>query len=861
MSSSFQREVLPGRARLHTLGRVAVDVDGGEDDEALASQTKRLAVLAYLAVARPRGFRQRDALVAMFWPELDQTRARAALRGALHKLRRSLGPNAIVSRGDEQIRIDETAVWCDVVAMEDAVSAGDAEAALALYGGKFLDGFHVGDAPGFDEWAASERHRLRSLAREAATACTRQRVAAWDLTGAVSTARRALEIDPLHEPSLQQVLDVLGKSGDRAEALRAADEFEARVGSELGAVLSPETRSTVHRLRAALSPPRETVPVVQSPAPATDGAISAPERVRSRRRVIGAAAMLAVATVAVTMVLTRRTVAGDSGSAASLDSTTRVYVARFESPAPNDSTSRILALMTSDLIGQGLSMSGGPRLIVQSGRTDGRDSALAEADRAAATLAVLGRVYRDGPRLVVASDLVRVPDGRVIRTHPSVIVADTALITGADSLRRLAMASVATVVDVPAWSRTAVERRLPSYEAYRAYVVAREADRQRDQLLAARLFERAAELDTGFTEALRGLIAMRMSLGEWGVADSILAILEARNRTEPRDVRFSDAILRARLHNDPAAHLEAIETLYAELGLTSRTAFQAYERGTALMLARRRADAVAMFAASPTTGSPRTGVYSYWITYAHALHLVGEHTRELKVGERGLVDFPGSLGINGARARAFIALGRESEALRVLEAVAGSPPGPGTWNQGSVFSIAAREARAHGMPTVERDARRRVLAWYAEQSQEERAEESVFFGASSLLYGAAAWPELAAQSELKIARDSMTISWHGYRGVAAAMMGDTARAALEDRWLAGRTESQMRRSLARMRPSAERAGMRARIAIARGDRQRAIELFREAASRGFLMDIELHSDPLLAQIAEEPGVAGLTRNR
>src|SRR5262245_12921902 len=40
-------------------------------------QPKRLALLAYLAIARPRGAHRRDALVAIFWPELDQHGARS----------------------------------------------------------------------------------------------------------------------------------------------------------------------------------------------------------------------------------------------------------------------------------------------------------------------------------------------------------------------------------------------------------------------------------------------------------------------------------------------------------------------------------------------------------------------------------------------------------------------------------------------------------------------------------------------------------------------------------------------------------------------------------------------------------------
>src|SRR2546427_11985560 len=110
----------------------------GRQVTCLLTRPRRLALLAYLAAATPRGFHRRDTLLALFWPELDQEHARAALRQALHVLRGALGSDVVVTRGDEEIGLDFGRLWCDVVAFDDAVAAGQLGAALVGYKGALL---------------------------------------------------------------------------------------------------------------------------------------------------------------------------------------------------------------------------------------------------------------------------------------------------------------------------------------------------------------------------------------------------------------------------------------------------------------------------------------------------------------------------------------------------------------------------------------------------------------------------------------------------------------------------------------------------------------------------------------------------
>src|SRR6266536_3405859 len=159
---------------LRLLGSVSLtDADGREVRSVLA-QPRRLALLAYLAAATPRGMRRRDSLLPLFWPDQDQGHARTALRQAIRVLRGALGAEAIAGRGDEEVGLDLGRVSCDVAAFDRAIEAGQTREAMDLYRGGLLEGFFVSDAPEFERWLETARARLREAAARAARARSRR---------------------------------------------------------------------------------------------------------------------------------------------------------------------------------------------------------------------------------------------------------------------------------------------------------------------------------------------------------------------------------------------------------------------------------------------------------------------------------------------------------------------------------------------------------------------------------------------------------------------------------------------------------------------------------------------------------------
>ena len=248
---------------LRLLGRLSLTSADGRDVRALLGQPRRLALLAYLAAATPPGFHRRDSLLALFWPELDQEHARAALRQALHVVRDALGADAVASRGDEEIGLDVDQVWCDVAAFGRAVHRAEFREALDLYRGDLLEGFFISDAPDFERWLETERSRLRELASRAARTLGERYEADGNLTTAVHWARRAMELAPNEEALLRRLITVLDRHGDRVGALGAYEEFRARLADEYEAQPAPETEALVAAVRARQqAQPADALPAV-----------------------------------------------------------------------------------------------------------------------------------------------------------------------------------------------------------------------------------------------------------------------------------------------------------------------------------------------------------------------------------------------------------------------------------------------------------------------------------------------------------------------------------------------------------------------------------------------------------------------
>ncbi|HUF30019.1 MAG TPA: tetratricopeptide repeat protein [Gemmatimonadaceae bacterium] len=236
--------------RLITLGAVDLHTADGRTLQSLLAQPKRLALLAYLAMATPRGFHRRDTLLGLFWAESETERARHSLNQAVYALRRILGESVVTSRGSEEIGVDPSLLWCDAVAFDGALARGALAEALELYRGDALQGFFLSDAVEFERWLDMERRRMRDRAAGAAWTLASQQEAVANGAGAAHWARCAAAFAPDDELALRRLVGLLDRVGDRAGALAAYESFAQRLADEYDGEPSEETRSLLEEMRS-----------------------------------------------------------------------------------------------------------------------------------------------------------------------------------------------------------------------------------------------------------------------------------------------------------------------------------------------------------------------------------------------------------------------------------------------------------------------------------------------------------------------------------------------------------------------------------------------------------------------------------
>ena len=816
--------------RLRTLGALDLRDQNGIEIRSVLAQPRRLALLVYLAVATPRGFHRRDRFLALFWPDREADRARASLNRAIHFLRRELGEDVLLSRGNEEIGLNGDRFWSDAAHFDEAVEGQRWRDAIEMYRGDILTGFYVSGAAGFEEWLELERARLRERASVAAWVVAEEEEKAGNLAQAVQRARRAVELSPFHEVGLRRLLALLDRAGDRAGAGLAYQQFEQQMEAELELSPSPETRALIASIRlrdeangfaeSALREPlveRASLAAKEPSAPSLEPVARAPS---SRRIWIGLAAVAAAG------------VALFGWLAPTSPEPGYVYVAPFETGSDHDLDR--LGSIAVDGIVQSLASTGLVEIAAPSVRDTSGQRVTTSASVASITerghrrragTIVSGAVHDEAGRIVIQARIAQ--RGRVAWVVRTVSAGADSPAQALDELRHRVAGAVAALMNPRFASWFPIASAPPTFDAFQEFAHGVDLQLHGFDRDAVSHLRRAAAIDTSFRWARMQLALAYLNLFEEPAADSITRELnDERDVLPPLQRHWLDWMLSFRTEDVPGGY-RAIRAA-AEL---APARFRYNEAQWAAYLNRPR-EAISVLKRLGPNSVYTGGNDGYWGLLTSSLHALGDD-RELSVAHEASRHAVDPMNALTFELRALARLGRMAEVRALLDTALTlaqeREPAPlqlmvgiARWaSPGQLMIAAARELRAHGHEDVAMEALARALAWYRAQPVDSALSEARQFEIGQALYLAREWVAAEEIFRALAVADRANFIYEGFLGTIAARRGDHVTA----RRIIARFDT-LRSTLPR--PHAEAGYWQGKIAALLGEEQRAMEMLRDA---------------------------------
>jgi len=827
---------------LKALGGLSLEADDRPVDRA-ARQRVRLAILAVLGASWKQGI-SRDRLVALFWPESDDARARNALKQALYAVRRGTAEQELVI-GTSDLRLNPAVIRSDVHEFEAALEAGDLERAVPHYGGPFLDGVHLRDAPEFERWVDQERDRLARMFLSALERLARSAEGQADARTAVNWWRRLAATDPLSAATAASLMNALAAAGDAPAALRHARVHTALVQSELGAGPDPGIVALEARIRSqadlAAADLDHTLPPVSGPqhsaaedtavepAAASDGAFITSRAQASRRthRTVAFALAAAAALVAITLVAARPRTLPDL-----------VAVLPFENET-NDASYDAAGRVAADRVKQGLVQAGLVKVVEPdksiAGRVDNDGPPYANTPSSAwrvaramhAGIVIDGIVFNHGDSLALRTRLIRGRDGTVLYQGPPVTGARKDMSALIEANGQYAVGAVAALVDgrFSGWADAA--SRLPRYDAYQEFIAGLALLGSGSREKALPHFISAARLDTTFVQAK--LFALD-ALPDAALRDSLLRSAQSQlHEMTPFD-RYSferrlaiqrksreDEYQAARqiVHTAPSS-ADALYWLAIAAGSTNR--FEEAIRA----LHRMGKDRGWLSNGSLVRGMD---------TYFH--HLAGDFKGELAEMRRAQKTEASGYFTCTIVNRPLAAQRKEASVDSLLAACSTQPDAAVT---GSFWLTVATEYHAHGHRDAARRAFGRAREWYASQPE---PWTNALIGIDWVLGN---WEAVRDFWNAELPKGPLRNRGYAQLGAASAHLGDTSTAA----------EMSRRIAMGRSAEGIDSPLDRAIIAVALGDRELAMELLRQARAGGVSPAGQFHYQPGLDPLRGHP---------
>jgi len=201
-------------------------LEGGDVVRSKATQRRRLAVLAYLALS-PNRTATREAIMGLLWAELSPDNAKRNMAEAVYQIRQGLDQEILRAEGEDLTL--SPVVRCDVDDFEQAMKAGDLPAVVEIYQGPLFGAWSVGDAPEYEQWAENLRGSLRRRFQQALQKGAEEALTAGQFEAAYRWYERLAVDDPDLVAAVEGKARALVGQGEPRQAVRVLDDYAARL--------------------------------------------------------------------------------------------------------------------------------------------------------------------------------------------------------------------------------------------------------------------------------------------------------------------------------------------------------------------------------------------------------------------------------------------------------------------------------------------------------------------------------------------------------------------------------------------------------------------------------------------------------
>lgn len=533
----------------------------------------------------------------------------------------------------------------------------------------------------------------------------------------------------------------------------------------------------------------------------------------------------------------------------------RVVVGAFENRTGDPSLDAV-GQMAADWITQGLSQTDVVKVVPtmaalhssQAGAQEGglrsmaRLRALAEATGAG--IVVSGTYYLEGEDLLFQTRVTDAEQGQLMYALPPTRGSPEAPMKSIEELRQQVMGAL--VSRFGDFHLSTEREQPPTYEAYREHMLG-VSKFGSDYAEAIRHFERSAELDTTFLAPRLFMVYSYSNQARYAEADSLLTTLK-RDRQRLTDyqrlyVDFLEALLR---HNDA----ECLRFLRQLERTTPNAGNVNYLIGLTAIRLNRPREALETYAQYEVTEEYARYSFGWWKFgyWADAHHMLEEFPEELRVARHARELYPDVEWLRTDELRALVGLGRIAEAIRVVdECMALSDE---VAFRCRVFALASLELRAHGHADAVPMIGTRADALCEDLLYDETASETDRHCVADMLCTLQRWKEARALYEDLATENPDNVDYLGNLGCLAARRADREEAL---------AISQELERIRRPYLFGENTYWRACIAALLGDRERAVELLREALAQGQRYGVWLHRDLDLEGLHDYPPFQELLR--